>query len=150
MKINDIKSKIQLVLIEILNHKKNNFGIRQYKILSAVSKAINNFPNNKISDVYLTVSIDDKERKFRYIDSITFSNENGISAKIENIDYSHGSDLFEVEYLKVSDIKGKAKIEVLLDNKEDFDFNYWLNDIMGLLSDENVEIKIEEYWVNID
>ena len=150
MKINEIKSKLQSVLIEILNHKNNNFGIRQYKIVSALSKAINNFPNNKIPDVYLTVCVDDKERKFRYIDSITFSNENGISAKIENIDYLYGIDLFEVEYLNVSDIKGKAKIEVLLDNKDGFDFNYWLNDIMGLLSNENVEIKIEEYWENID
>jgi len=147
MKIKDIKSKLLLVLIEILNHSKNNFGIREYKIVSSLIKAINDYPNYLMSYVYLTVCVDDPIRKFRYVDSIEFNNDSGICVRIENCDYYYGSDTFEVEFLRLSSNKGKAVIDYILidESKEGYDFDYWIKSILGLLDDENVEIKMESY-----
>lgn len=147
MRIKEIKSILQSVLIEILIHNKNNFEIRQSRIISKMLKAIQEFPNFSIPDVYLSVCVDDKDRKFRYIDCIRLSTTDGfLSAGIENIDYFYGSDTFESEYLKLINANGKCKIDILIDNEDGYNLNYWKDDILGLLSNDNVEIKIEEYW----
>lgn len=151
MRIKEVKTILQSVLIEILNHNKNNFGIRQYKIISKLIKAIDEFPNFSIPEIYLSVCADDKDRKFRYIDFIKCRITDGfISAGIENIDYYYGSDTFESEYLRLINVKGKCKIDVLIDEEDGYDLNYWKNDILGLLLDDNVEIEIEEYWEDED
>jgi hypothetical protein len=149
MKIDKIKSLLQSVLIEILIHPRNNLNLRQYKIFCQLIKAINEFPKYTIPDIYISVCVDNKNKKFRYVDSIRFSSEDGhLIVAIENVDYSYGSDTNEVEFLRLVDCNGKCKIDELLDNGEGYDLNYWKREIIGLLSSDNVEILIEENWEN--
>lgn len=151
MRIGNIKSLLESVLIEILIHPRNNLNLRQNKILCQLIKAINEFPRYSIPDIYISICVDNKINKFRYVDSIRFSSEDGhLIAAIENVDYSYGSDTYEVEFLRIVDSKGKCKIEVLLDNGEGYDLNYWKQDIIGLLRNDNVAILIEEYWDDDD
>lgn len=142
MKIDEIKSIINSILIDIMVYEKNGFEKREYYIVSRLMWAIDNYPQFEIP--YTSVSIFKdynsytEEYNIRFQDDILWVGVQGLERS------PCGSDLYENENINISHDEAFSQLTIN-PNYEFDDLVIWYEEAKQKLESGDYSIVLEYY-----